>query len=343
MAKVDYDYTSRHWSSKKGREVNENLPPFFAETQVKVNGKNEIWPLYIPFDATDKTQGVVWLSDTLTDESASAGMTAMTPKGVKDNTLVATKNGAGQKVSTESVVFKGPVEFSGTVTGITSPDNPGGNIKNLVVKIANKNVLPTDEINYILGSGSIRNDVVTVPIGMLPLNMIPSLTEDKLPNNISGSKIANGTITSDKISSINGNKIEDGTISGDKFSIIDGSKIKDGTITNDKISSIHGSKIENGTIDNEKISTINGSKIENGTINDEKISSISGSKIEIGTITEDKLSEDAKNALFSQKQITLTLGGDLKSDSVALLFGKSNTISANVPNIKDTYINDLFK
>lgn len=339
MAKVNYDYTSRHWSSKKGRETNENLPPFFAET--KVNGK--IWPLYIPFDATDKTQGVVWLSDTLTDEGASAGMTAMTPKGVKDNTLVATKNSAGQKVSTESIVFKGPVEFGGTVTGITSPGTPGGNIKNLVVKIANKNVLPTDERDYILGSGTIQNDVVTVPIGMLPLNMIPSLTEDKLPSNISGSKIADGTITSDKILSINGNKIEDGTISGDKFSIIDGSKIKDGTIGNDKISSIHGSKIENGTIDNEKISTINGSKIENGTINGEKISSISGSKIETGTITEDKLSEDAKNALFSQKQITLTLGGDLTSDSVALLFGKANTISAKVTNIKDTYINDLFK
>lgn len=321
MAKVFYDTTTRHWVSKKGREVNENLPPFIAQT--KVDGR--IWPLYIPFDATDKTQGVVWLSDTLTDESASAGMTAMTPKGVKENTLVAVKNGAGQKVSTESVVFKGPVEFSGTVTGIGSPDGSGGNIKNLVVKIANKNVLPTDEINYILGSGSIQNDVVTVPIGTLPLNMIPSLTEDKLPNNISGSKIANGTITSDKISSINGNKIEDGTISGDKISIIDGSKIKDGTITNDKISSIHGSKIENGTI------------------NGEKISSISGSKIETGTITEDKLTEDAKNALFSQKQITLTLGGDLTSDSIALLFGKANTISAKVTNIKDTYINDLFK
>lgn len=343
MAEVNYDYTSRHWSIKKGRDPNEKLPPFFAETQVKVNGKNEVWPLYVPFDATDKTQGVVWLSDTLTKEGASAGMTAMTPKGVEDNTLVATKNGAGQKVSTESVVFKGPVEFGGTVTGITSPGSPGGNIKNLVVKIANKNVLPTDETNYILGSGSIQNDVVTVPIGMLPLNMIPVLTEDKLPNNISGSKIANGTITSDKILSINGNKIEDGTISGNKFSIIDGSKIKDGTITNDKISSIHGSKIENGTIDNEKISTINGSKIENGTINGEKISSISGSKIETGTITEDKLTEDAKNALFSQKQITLTLGGDLTSDSVALLFGKANTISAKVTNIKDTYINDLFK
>ena len=125
--------------------------------------------------------------------------------------------------------------------------------------------------------------------------------------------------------------------------LADGSKIKDGTITNDKISSIHGSKIENGTIDNEKISTINGSKIENGTINGEKISSISGSKIETGTITEDKLSEDAKNALFSQKQITLTLGGDLKSNSVALLFGQSNTISATVANINDKYINDLFK
>lgn len=206
MAKVNYDYTSRHWSSKKGRETNENLPPFLAET--KVNGR--VWPLYIPFDATDKTQGVVWLSDALTDEGASAGMTAMTPKGVKDNTLVATKNGVGQKVSTESVVFKGPVEFGGTVTGITSPDSPGGNIKNLVVKIANKNVLPTDEMNYILGSGTIQNDVVTVPIGMLPLNMIPSLTEDKLPSNINGSKIAGGTIA--------GDKIMDGALSYDKLS-----------------------------------------------------------------------------------------------------------------------------
>ncbi len=322
MAELEYDYKSRHWFNNKTRPANskEEFPPFIAKTKI---GETE-WPLYIPFDATSKTQGVVWLSDSLTEEDAAKGMTAMTPKGVKDNTLVAIKNGVGQKVSSESVKFEGDVEFTGTVTGIGSTDKPGGNIDNLVVKIANKNLPPSD-LNYILGKGSIQNDVVTVPIGILPLNMIPSLTEDKLPNNISGSKIANGTITSDKISSINGNKIEDGTI------------------TNEKISSIHGSKIENGTIDNEKISTINGSKIENGTINGEKISSISGSKIETGTITEDKLAEDAKNALFSQKQITLTLGGDLTSDSVALLFGQSNTISATVTNIKDTYINDLFK
>ena len=199
MAKVNYDYTSRHWSSKKGRETNENLPPFFAKTQVKVNGKNEIWPLYVPFDATDKTQGVVWLSDALTDESASAGMTAMTPKGVKENTLVAVKNGAGQKVSSESIKFEGDVEFTGTVTGVGSTDKPGGNIDNLVVKIANKNLLPSD-INYILGTGSIKNDVVTVPVGTLPLNMIPSLTEDKLPSSISGDKIADGTLSYDKLS-----------------------------------------------------------------------------------------------------------------------------------------------
>ena len=40
--------------------------------------------------------------------------------------------------------------------------------------------------------------------------MIPSLTEDKLPNNISGSKIADGTITEDKIA--------DGTLSYNKLS-----------------------------------------------------------------------------------------------------------------------------
>lgn len=190
-----YDYKSRHWSTKKGRTPNENLPPFIAQTKID----DTVWPLYIPFDATDETQGVVWLSDTLTEEGASAGMTAMTPKGVKDNTLVATKNDAEQKVSTENIVFNGNIEFGGKVAGIASP--------NLVVKIANKNVLPTDETNYILGSGSIQNDVVTVPIGMLPLNMIPSLTEDKLPNNISGSKIADGTLSYNKLSSTAKNEI----------------------------------------------------------------------------------------------------------------------------------------
>lgn len=209
MAELKYDYKSRHWFNNKTRPANskEEFPPFIAKTKIDETE----WPLYIPFDATDQTQGVVWLSDSLAkEEGADRGMTAMTPKGVKDNTLVATKNSAGQKVSTESIVFKGSVEFGGTVTGITSPGTPGGNIKNLVVKIANKNILPTDEINYILGSGTIQNDVVTVPIGMLPLNMIPSLTEDKLPNNISGSKIADGTIAGDKIT--------DGTLSYDKLS-----------------------------------------------------------------------------------------------------------------------------
>lgn len=209
MAELKYDYKSRHWFNNKTRPANskEEFPPFVAKTKIDETE----WPLYIPFDATDQTQGVVWLSDSLAkEEGADRGMTAMTPKGVKDNTLVATKNSAGQKVSTESIVFKGSVEFGGTVTGITSPGTPGGNIKNLVVKIANKNILPTDEINYILGSGTIQNDVVTVPIGMLPLNMIPSLTEDKLPNNISGSKIADGTIAGDKIT--------DGTLSYDKLS-----------------------------------------------------------------------------------------------------------------------------
>lgn len=337
MAEIHYDYTSRHWSSKKERVPNDKLPPFFAETQVKVNGKNEVWPLYIPFDATDKTQGVVWLTDDLVDKKtnsvlgAERGMTAITPQGVKDNTLWTTKNESGVKTSSDDIVFKGNVTFAKPINGGSS-DKPG--ITAFSVRIANAN-LPSSDNSYIIGTGDLDVDTVTVPIRVFPLNMIPSLTEDKLPSSISGSKITAGTITGDKIAN--------GTITSDKISSINGNKIEDGTITNDKISSIHGSKIENGTIDNEKISTINGSKIENGTINGEKISSISGSKIETGTITEDKLTEDAKNALFSQKQITLTLGGDLTSDSVALLFGQSNTISATVTNIKDTYINDLFK
>lgn len=205
MAEVHYDYTSRHWSSKKERVPNDKLPPFFAETQVKVNGKNEVWPLYIPFDATDKTQGVVWLTDDLIDKKTSKvlgaerGMTAITPQGVKDNTLCATKTASG-KTSSENIIFGGNITFTGSVSGISSPDKPGGNIDNLVVNIANANLLSTDP-NYFLGTGSIKNDVVTVPIGRLPLNMIPALTEDKLPSSINGSKIADGTLSYNKLSS----------------------------------------------------------------------------------------------------------------------------------------------
>lgn len=195
MAEVGYDYSTRHWATKKSRTPNEKLPPFFAET--KVDGK--IWPLYVPFDATSKTQGSVWLSDSLTEEDATRGMTAMTPKGVKDNTLCATKTASG-KTSSENIIFGGNITFTGSVSGISSPDKPGGNIDNLVVNIANANLLSTDP-NYFLGTGSIKNDVVTVPIGRLPLNMIPALTEDKLPSSINGSKIADGTLSYNKLSS----------------------------------------------------------------------------------------------------------------------------------------------
>lgn len=193
---VGYDYSTRHWATKKSRTPNkpQDFPPFFAET--KVNGK--VWPLYVPFDATSKTQGSVWLSDSLTEENATNGMTAMTPKGVKDNTLCATKTASG-KTSSENIIFGGNITFTGSVSGISSPDKPGGNIDNLVVNIANANLLSTDP-NYFLGTGRIKNDVVTVPIGRLPLNMIPALTEDKLPNNINGSKITDGTLSYDKLS-----------------------------------------------------------------------------------------------------------------------------------------------
>lgn len=195
MAEVFYDYSTRHWATKKSRTPNEKLPPFVAETKVD----NKIWPLYVPFDATSKTQGSVWLSDSLTEENATNGMTAMTPKGVKDNTLCATKTSSG-KTSSENIIFGGNITFTGSVSGISSPDKPGGNIDNLVVNIANANLLSTDP-NYFLGTGSIKNDVVTVPIGRLPLNMIPALTEDKLPSSINGSKIADGTLSYNKLSS----------------------------------------------------------------------------------------------------------------------------------------------
>lgn len=192
MAK--YDYSSRHWAINKTRPANnpEELPPFIAKT--KVDGK--VWPLYIPFDATDKTQGTVWLSDSLTEESASNGMTAMTPKGVKDNTLCATKNGSGVKTSSEDIIFKGNVTFTKPISGGSS-DKPG--ITAFTVNIANAN-LPSSDNSYIIGTGDLDVDTVTVPIRVFPLDMIPSLTEDKLPSNISGSKIADGTLSYDKLS-----------------------------------------------------------------------------------------------------------------------------------------------
>ncbi len=210
MAEIHYDYTSRHWSSKKERVPNEKLPPFFAETQVKVNGKNEVWPLYIPFDATDKTQGVVWLTDDLVDKKtnsvlgAKRGMTAITPQGVKDNTLWTTKNESGVKTSSDDIIFKGNVTFTKPINGESS-DKPG--ITAFTVNIANAN-LPSSDNSYIIGTGDLDVDTVTVPIRVFPLDMIPSLTEDKLPSNISGSKIADGTLSYDKLSTEAKNSID---------------------------------------------------------------------------------------------------------------------------------------
>nr|DAL50579.1 MAG TPA_asm: hypothetical protein [Caudoviricetes sp.] len=212
MAEIHYDYTSRHWSSKKERVPNEKLPPFFANTQVKVNGKNEVWPLYIPFDATDKTQGVVWLTDDLVDKKtnsvlgAKRGMTAITPQGVKDNTLWTTKNESGVKTSSDDIVFKGNVTFAKPINGGSS-DKPG--ITAFSVRIANAN-LPSSDNSYIIGTGDLDVDTVTVPIRVFPLDMIPTLTEDKLPSNISGNKITDGSITGDKVA--------DGTLSYNKLS-----------------------------------------------------------------------------------------------------------------------------
>lgn len=112
---------SRRKSSTNGNDSTARITPFVAK--VYVDG--EYVPIYTPYDATDKAQGISWLTDDLSacfDYDAVRGKTSTTPKGVVDfvgaKTLIADPASypgfsSTQQNATQEV--KGAVNFSGVV------------------------------------------------------------------------------------------------------------------------------------------------------------------------------------------------------------------------------------
>lgn len=151
---------------------------------------NKWQPLYIPPDATDKVQGDVKLSDlTNSTLNATEGMTAATPKAVKDvNDNANTKL---SKVDSNSQTVQGEVVFSSLVTG------NGGFKGNLTGNASSANVLtPGRSINVRSGTsgtpGSAKftgsSDItITIPTldattlkGLVPLTSIPQGSLERL-------------------------------------------------------------------------------------------------------------------------------------------------------------------
>ena len=182
VAKISDTYGKRQ--IKNNRVPNTDLLPFVAKT--KKNGT--VYPVYLPYDATNSVQGVVWLSDSLSSKKASNGMTAMTPAGVKDNTINAnaTKDSNGNIVSKTvtdpSVTFVNEANFSGNTNFTSKPTLKNGfNVENP----------PTITVNWGQNNGSsyttsgnarFNGKDMTINLGLnqIPLAMIPQEAQERV-------------------------------------------------------------------------------------------------------------------------------------------------------------------
>lgn len=162
-----------------------------------------------------------------------------------------------------------------------------------------------------------------------------AVTDAKLASGIDGAKLTDATVTDDKITALSGSKITDGTISSDELAddsvgsseladdAVDTAAIKDLAVTNAKLAgSIEGTKLSNSTITSTQLaddsvgsseladdsvdtaaviddaitdikiaSGINGSKLTDGTVTDDKISGLNGSKLTADSVTATQLAE----------------------------------------------------
>lgn len=180
------------------RNPNQDFPPFVAKTQyTDAQGQNHTVPLYTPYDATDKVQGVSWLTDNLSlvndNPSASNGMTAMTPAGVRKNALCVTR-------SNGNIIIEGSkstdISFSGKMTiGALVCDSIAGSIttnpkvKVTCVNSVDKSVISsgtTSDEKDSSGYFNIDLNVDKVPTNLLPDKIPTSALPDKIPaSNIS--------------------------------------------------------------------------------------------------------------------------------------------------------------
>lgn len=134
-----------------------------------------------------------------------------------------------------------------------------------------------------------------------PISITGGIGGDIATGTITGTNIADATITGGKIASatITGDNIANATITGGKIdtATITGDKIAVGTITGDRIdnATITGSKIASATITGANIdaATITGDKIAAATITGDRISAatITGSNLAAATITGDKIQD----------------------------------------------------
>lgn len=168
------------------------------------------------------------------------------------------------------------------------------------------NSIMDSKIISLNGNKIIDNSITTNKLAIIDIN---SITPD---NNISGIKIKQKSITSDKLAE---DIIQSNTITNDKIINVNSSKIiYDKLVSDINIESISVNKI------NFTENIINGSCILNNSIDNSKIKSISGDKIEFESITLDKL-----------KPITELLIGDniyINNDSLSYN-GDNLTISSN--------------
>ena len=159
------------------------------------NGVGAYRPIYIAPDATDDTQGDVFLSDEANSNlDAATGMTAATPKAVSD--VLDTANNKLDKISTDTQSIAGAVSFANTATFIKQVQGNGGFKGDLVGNASTATALKTARTITLDAGGASSSasfdgasniaislsqvDAGIVSKGVLPLSVIPQAALERL-------------------------------------------------------------------------------------------------------------------------------------------------------------------
>lgn len=159
------------------------------------NGVGAYRPIYIAPDATDDTQGDVFLSDEANSNlDAATGMTAATPKAVSD--VLNTANNKLDKISTDTQSIAGAVSFANTATFTKQVQGNGGFKGDLVGNASTATALKTARTITLDAGGASSSasfdgasniaislsqvDAGIVSKGVLPLSVIPQAALERL-------------------------------------------------------------------------------------------------------------------------------------------------------------------
>jgi len=113
-------------------------------------------------------------------------------------------------------------------------------------------------------------------------------TED---NSLPGSKLVDGSVVSDKLTSVQGAKLVDGTVGGAKLTSasVNGDRLIDASVASAKMVSVAGAKLVDGSVGGTKLTdnSVDGVKITDGTITLAKLATaLQQALIPAGTILE---------------------------------------------------------